>query len=137
VELVRAVDNLFDLSKQLNSSEDISGKSDAPEQVDLLDVGVLEKSNVCYTSEQLLSWNLLSEPLCLYDTVGPVLEQLNHSSSEDDQQPAETINVPSVLENQFVPQVQAFCGGNCNEDLMCLPSFSFSLHTLGSSSFVC
>lgn len=96
--------------------------------MDLLDVCVLEKSNICYKSK-LLSWDLLSESLCPKNTINPVLEQLNRSSSEDDQQPGGTITVPSVLEYQFTPQAQACCDGNCNGGLMYLPSLPFSLYT--------
>ncbi|KAH8150180.1 uncharacterized protein LAJ45_05866 [Morchella importuna] len=118
-ELAYEIDSLLDLSKNvhLDVPDDISEQSNAPKKVDLLDVCVLEKSNICYKSK-LLSWDLLSESLCPKNTINPVLEQLNRSSSEDDQQPGGTITVPSVLEYQFTPQAQACCDGNCNGGLI-------------------
>lgn len=132
VGLAHEVDSLFDLSKNIQPDvpDEISEQPNVPEKVDLLDVCVFEKSNVCSKSE-LLTWDILSEPLCLYNPVDTVLEQPSRSSSEDDQHQGEIINVPAVLENQFAPQVQTCCDGNCNGDLMYLPSFSFSLHTPG------
>lgn len=113
--LIHEAENIhaFNLSKPIDVPEAVSGQS---EHLDLLDIYTFETPDVHDTLEQLESWDLLSEPLHLYEPAHHP-EHLNRSSPEHPLLD-ETINEPPAPEKQIPPPVRVSCEGNCNGDLI-------------------